>query len=82
MKYDKSFYFMIDNFNMCELMSVHSLRKLVKQKTCFKNPENLSCIDLILANSLRSFQNHVFEMGPPGFDKLTTAVLKQYFPKL
>ena len=32
----------LEEKNMSELMSVYSLRNLVKQKTCFKNPENLS----------------------------------------
>ena len=30
---------------------------LIKQPTCFKNPENPSCIDLILTNKPRSFQS-------------------------
>ena len=64
-------------------MSVHNLKTLIKQKTCFKNPENPTCIDLILTNSPRSFQNsNVFETGLSDFHKLTIAVLKQYFPKL
>ena len=59
-------------------MSTYNLKSLVKQKTCFKNPDNLSCIDLILANSPRSFQDSsVFETGLSDFHKLTTAVLKQ-----
>ena len=64
-------------------MSVHNLKTLIKQKTCFKNPENPTCIDLILTNSPRSFQNSsVFETGLSDFHKLTITVLKQYFPKL
>ena len=56
---------------------------MIKQKTCFKNPENPTCIDLILTNSPRSFQNSsVFETGLSDFHKLTITVLKQYFPKL
>ena len=74
----------IEEKNMSEFMSVYSLRNLVKQKPCFKNPENPSCIiDLILINSPRSFQNsNVFETGLSDFHKLTTTALKQYFPKL
>ena len=34
----------------------YSLYSLIKQSTCFKNPENPSCIDLILTNKPRSFQ--------------------------
>ena len=64
-------------------MSVHKVETLIKQKTCFKNPENPSCIDLILTNSPRSFQNSsVFETGLSDFHKHTITVLKQYFPKL
>ena len=50
------------------------------EKKTFKNPGNPSRIDLILTNSLRSFQNsNVFETGLSNF---TTTVLRQYFPKL
>ena len=61
------------------LLRVYSLRNLVKLKTCF----NPSCIDHILTNSTQSFQNsNVFETGLSDFHKLTTTVLKQYFPNL
>ena len=63
-------------------MSTYNLKSLVKQKTCFKNPDNPSCIDLILTNSPRGFQDSsLFETGLSDFHKLTTTVLKQYFPK-
>ena len=63
-------------------MGTYNLKSLVKQKTCFKNPDNPSCIDLILTNSPRSFQDSsVFETGFSDFHKLITTVLKQYFPK-
>ena len=63
-------------------MSTYNLKSLVKQKTCFKNPDNPSCIDLILTNSPRSFQDSsVFETGLSNFHKLIITVLKQYFPK-
>ena len=63
-------------------MSTYNLKSLVKQKICFKNPDNPSCIDLILTNSPRSFQDScVFETGLSNFQKLTATALKQYFPK-
>ena len=69
--------------NISDFMSTYNLKSLVKQKTCFKSPGNPSCIDLILTKSPRSFQdNNVFETGLSDFQKLTTTVLKQYFPKL
>ena len=68
---------------MGKFMSVYSLRNLVKQKICFKNLKNPSCIDLILPKLARSFQKgNVFETELSDFHKPTTTVLKQYFPKL
>ena len=68
--------------HISDFMSSYNLKSLVKQKTCFKNPDNPSFIDLILTNSPRSFQDSsLFETGLSDFHKLTTTVLKQYFPK-
>ena len=68
--------------NLSNFMSVPNLKTLIKQKTCFKNPENPACIDLILTNSPQSFQNSsVFETGLFDCHKLIITVLKQYFPK-
>ena len=68
--------------NISDFMSTYNLKSLVKQKICLKNPDNPSCIDLILKKSSRSFQDScVFETGLSDFQKLTTTVLKQYFPK-
>ena len=68
--------------NISDFMSTYNLKSLVKQKTYFKNPDNPSCIDIILTNSPRSFQDScLFETGFSDFHKLTTTVLKQYFPK-
>ena len=68
--------------NGSDFMSTYSLKRSVKQKTFFENPESPSCINIILINSPRSFQNNnVFEMGHSGFHKLPTPILKQYFPK-
>ena len=58
--------------NMLDFLNTYNLKNLVKQKTCHKNPENPSCIDLILTNSCRSFQNtNVFETGLSNFHKMT-----------
>ena len=67
--------------SISDFKSSYHLKSLVKQKSCFKNPDNPSCIDLILTKSLQSFQcSSVFETGFSDFHKLTTTVLKQYFP--
>ena len=76
------FHVEVKEKNISDFMITYNLKSLVKQKTCFKNPDNPSCIDLILTNSPRSFQDScVFETGLSDFHKLTTTVLKQYFPK-
>ena len=62
---------------MLYFLNIYNLKNLVKQQMCYKNPENPSCIDLILTNSHRSFQNtNVFD-----FHKMTVSVLKSHFPK-
>ena len=67
---------------MSEFLKMHSLKNLVSQKICFKNPENPSCIDLILTNCSQCFQNTgVFETWLSDFHKLTFTFLKQYYPK-
>ena len=42
----------------------YKLRNLIKEPTCFKNPENSKCIDLILANKALSFkkQNQIWTL--------------------
>ena len=66
-----------------EFCDIHSLKNLVNVPTCFKNPLNPSCIDLILTNRPRSFQNTtVVETGLSDFHLLTITVLKTYFKKV
>ena len=37
--------------SIADFLSLCNLKKLVKQNTCFKNPDKPTCIDLILATS-------------------------------
>ena len=61
----------------------YNFKSLIKDPTCFKNPENPSCIDLILTNSPYSFQNYcVIETGLSDFHKMTVSVMKTTFQKL
>ena len=63
-------------------MHIQFLKRLIKEPTCFKSVDNLSCIDLILGNHLKCFQKSgVFETGISDFRKLTFTVLKTYFQK-
>ena len=68
--------------SISEFLNLCNLKNLVKQNTCFKNPDKPTCIDLILTNCPRSFQNtDTFETGLSDFHKLTFTVLKQHFSK-
>ena len=59
-----------------------NLKILIKEPTCFKILENPTCIDLVLTNRLKCFQNsNVFETRLSDFHKLTFTVLKAYFQK-
>ena len=62
----------------------YSLRSLIKEPVCYKNPANPSCIDLILTNSPRSFQNSsVVETGMSDFHRMIViTVLKTIFQRL
>ena len=56
---------------------------LLKHPTCFKNPENPSCIDLPLTNKpLSSQTTTVIETGLSDFHKMIVAVMKMHFPKM
>ena len=61
----------------------YNLKNLIKNPTCFKNVDNPSCIDLILTNRHRSFQNNVtIETGLSDFHHMTVSILKTFFRKL
>ena len=61
--------------DFCEIYNT----KNIKEKTCFKNPENPTCIGLILTNRPRSFQDStVVETGLSDFHKMCVTVMKMY----
>ena len=67
---------------MYEFCCLFSFASLIKDHTCFKSVENPSCVDLILTNMQKSFQNSmVIETGLSDFHKLTLTVLKTSFRK-
>ena len=56
---------------------------LIKEPTCFKNHENPSCIDLILTNFPRHFQNSMaVETGLSDCHKMILTVMKSQYEKL
>ena len=82
-------FILLEDFNveptedaMEEFMKVYNLKNLVKQPTCFKNPDNPSCIDLMLTNkSKRVHTYQIIETSISDFHKMIMTVLKVYFKK-
>ena len=67
---------------MADFCKLYNLKNIVKEPTCFKSQQNPSCIDLILTNRPRSFQNTVtIETGLSDFHKMTVTVMKTTFKK-
>ena len=61
----------------------YDLENLIKEPTCYKNPNKPFCLDLILTNKPRSFQHScVIETGLSNFHKMTVTVMKTFFEKL
>ena len=61
-RYDR--FLLIGDFNaedsepcLSEFLYQYGSKNIVKDKTCFKNPDNPSSIDLFLTNNTYSFQN-------------------------
>ena len=87
-KYDQLFF--LGDFNagledtsIKNFCSSYNLTSMNNKPTCFKNPDNPSCIDLILTNCSRSFQNSgVIETGLSDFRKLVVTVMKTTFKKI
>ena len=63
-------------------LSVNHRFKNIKDRTCFKNLENPSCIDLILTNSPHTPQNSCVETDLSDFDKMIVSATETTFPKL
>ena len=73
----------MDDSPMKTFAEIYKLWNLIKEPTCFKNPENPACIDLILTNKPLSFKNtYVIEIGLSDFHKMIVAVMKMHFPKI
>ena len=68
---------------MNDLCKSYNLISFIRESTCYKNPENPSCIDLLLGNSLNSFPNSsVVEAGLSDFRRIIVTVMKTSFQRL
>ena len=68
-----------DVSDFCE---IYILKHLIKDKTCFKIPTKPTCIDLIVKNRPKYFQDTVvFKTGLSNFHKMSVTVMKMYYAK-
>ena len=73
----------VDDEDLETFCNFYSLYSLIKQPTCFKNPENRSISDLLLTKKPRAFKaKSVIETGLFDFHRMTISVLKMHFRKL
>ena len=57
---------------MIEFCETYCLQNLIKEPLCFKNPDNPSCIDVILTNKKANFKNSsVIETGLSDHHKMS-----------
>ena len=65
-----------------DFCNVYNLSNLVKEPTCFKNPDNPSSIDLFLTNRPKCFQSTMtMKTGISNFHKMVITALKIFYKK-
>ena len=70
----------MENINLRNFCDLYKFKNLIKEPTRFKNPVNPTCIDLMLTNSHKSFQNAcAIETGLSDFHRMVVTVMKAYF---
>ena len=63
--------------NFCQ---IYGCKNIAKDETCFKNPINPTCIDLITTNRPKSFkESEVIETGLSDFHKMSLTVMKVFY---
>ena len=71
-----------DEHHMKSFCENYGLKNLIRQATCYKNPRNPVCIDLIFTNVPRSFQSTcVAETGLSDLYLMTLTVMRKFFKK-
>ena len=68
---------------MLLLCETYELKSFIEEPTCYKIPDNLSCIKLIITSNPLSFQNScVIEPGLSDFHKMAVTVVRKTFNNL
>ena len=71
-----------NDVNMKNFCQIYGCKNILKDKTYFKNPINLTCTDLIITNIPKSFQEpEVIETGLSDFHKMSLTVLEVFHNK-
>ena len=72
----------MSEMHMKDFCDLYDLGNLIKEPTCFKNPNNPSSIDLMLTNRKSNFCNsRTLETGLSDCHKMTVSVQKMYIKK-
>ena len=72
----------ISEHDLASFFTFYNFKSLINKRTCYKIPDNSSCIDLILTNCLIYFQNSsTFETGLSDFHKLILTLFKSEIPE-
>ena len=72
----------VEDSSVKNFCSSFNLTSMINKPICFKNPDKPSCIDLILTNCPRRFQNScVIETGLSDFQKLVATVMITTYKK-
>ena len=82
-------FLIIGDFNLQEndrcmedFLDGFQAKNLVKEPTCYKNPDNPSCVDLFVTNKSRSFmKTTTVSTGLSDFHKMIVTVMRTTFPK-
>ena len=74
----------MEHSTLKDFYNLHSLTSLINKPTCWENPSNPTCINLILTNRPKFFQNaNVIETGLSDFHKMVVVtIIKTTFRKL
>ena len=68
----------IDEPQMKSFCETYNLTNLIKQPTCYKRPENPTCIDWILTNVPSTFQSICgIETGPSDFHLIALTIMRK-----
>ena len=72
----------VEETHMKSFCENYALTNLIRQPTCYKNPDCPTCIDLMLTNVPRSFQSTcIVESGLSDFLMMTLTVMRKSFKK-